>query len=437
MMKRTKNIIFLTMLFILIIAMSKKEVQAQGIEYQYNEFTYTKDMNENIVGVWKDEEIVYKAVYDSDNWRISKTGAEECQFTYIDERLEREVRDGMEIDYLYTYDEDQDTYQLYGFSYENVVYIYNIDACHRIEGIKNKSGEEICHYIYGDNGVEIIEVQALINGIWTRNDSQDFIGNINRLRFRGEYYDVETKWYYNGVYMDAVSTDVIGLKRVYETIPEKNPFIDDIISVLAVDDLDLEVQNYAESLLADSEFNNAVPATSPWYKNISTIELLARVIYGENTLVTSDQNAIAWVILNRLESSSFPSDIKSILIADGQFSTVSSPNSDVTGAQNTQNTKWQSAVYLACLFHTTLNKSDWNSLGIPPVGMENQVYFTAWSNLNNFSCSNGVMYSGKYKVYNVYVVGYGNITTSSDISKVYNTYNKSIRNIYYDTNWER
>lgn len=161
------------------------------------------------------------------------------------------------------------------------------------------------------------------------------------------------------------------------------------------------------------------------------------MIYGENTLVTSDQNAIAWVILNRLESSSFPNDIKSILIVDGQFSTVSSPNSDVTGAQNTQNTKWQSAVYLACLFYTTLNKSDWNSLGIPPVGMQNQIYFTAWSNLNNFSCSNGVMYSGKYKVYNVYVVGYGNITTSADISKVYNTYNKSIRNIYYDTNWER
>lgn len=69
--------------------------------------------------------------------------------------------------------------------------------------------------------MDVIEVQALINGIWTRNDSQDFIGNINRLRFRGEYYDVETKWYYNGVYMDAVSTDVIGLKRVYENIPEK------------------------------------------------------------------------------------------------------------------------------------------------------------------------------------------------------------------------
>lgn len=123
MMKRTKSSIFVTMMFILIIAMSRIEIQAQEIEHHYNEFTYTKDMNENIVGVWKDDEKVYEAVYDSNNWRISKIGKENCQFIYVDERLEEEVRNGIEIDYLYTYEEEQDTYNLYGFCYENTVYI--------------------------------------------------------------------------------------------------------------------------------------------------------------------------------------------------------------------------------------------------------------------------------------------------------------------------
>ena len=40
---------------------------------------------------------------------------------------------------------------------------------------------------------------------------------------------------------------------MYDSIPEHNPYVDELLTTFAVDDLDLEVQTYVESLLADSE----------------------------------------------------------------------------------------------------------------------------------------------------------------------------------------
>lgn len=115
----------------------------------------------------------------------------------------------------------------------------------------------------------------------------------------GDYKDDETGWYYSsGLYTDASRKIVIGLN--VDDVGYSNPFYEsDSISLLSTyyEDIELAAEEWTEDLLNNSNFVRA--KTKDDIGNMSLVEKIARTIYGENTSYTGDQNAIAWVILNR------------------------------------------------------------------------------------------------------------------------------------------
>lgn len=64
-----------------------------------------------------------------------------------------------------------------------------------------------------------------------------------------------------------------------------------------IDFTESDIDSYAESLLSDSSYN-AAKTGSNWYASASTVEVVARVIYGENNTNLNEQTAIMWVIVN-------------------------------------------------------------------------------------------------------------------------------------------
>ncbi len=74
---------------------------------------------------------------------------------------------------------------------EGVAYHYIWDD-YRITGITNEAGIEIVKYTYAD--LQVTSVLDLQNGEWINNTDDTFIGNYNKLRSNGAYFEEETGW---------------------------------------------------------------------------------------------------------------------------------------------------------------------------------------------------------------------------------------------------
>lgn len=88
--------------------------------------------------------------------------------------------------------------KLYGFNYENVDYYYLRNTQGDITSIITKDGTEVARYAYDAWGNH-----KVLNASGTEDTNPTSIGNINSFRYRGYYYDKETKLYYlNARYYD-------------------------------------------------------------------------------------------------------------------------------------------------------------------------------------------------------------------------------------------
>ena len=125
--------------------------------------------------------------YDFNNVRTSKTVTDEaenftCKFIYDGNTLIAEQRNGTWIYYIYGVD------GIAGFNYNGVTYLYRKNVQGDITHIYRKNGDrdlvEVAHYAYDAYGnTEIVS-------------ETDKIGSLNPFRYRGYYFDIETKLYY-------------------------------------------------------------------------------------------------------------------------------------------------------------------------------------------------------------------------------------------------
>lgn len=127
----------------------------------------------------------YQYDYDDQGLRVSKNvNGVVTNFTYFNGLLMLEKRDNVMIRYRYNGN------TLYGFTYEDGVifqeYFYDRDAFANINGIFDEQGNKVVSYAYDAYG-------NLLN---ISDDTTIGIGTINKIRYKGYYYDEETNFFY-------------------------------------------------------------------------------------------------------------------------------------------------------------------------------------------------------------------------------------------------
>lgn len=152
----------------------------------------------NLKKVIIDGKIVMENDYNDKDFRIAKRGIDDCKFTYDENKnLIKEERNGKIITYFYKEDEEYQYWHIIGFSYDGSSYYYTRDDLSRINGIKNENGDLIARYEYGLDNNRVEEVLKEQGEEWVCTDESEFIGNVNRIRYRESYYDIECDLYYD------------------------------------------------------------------------------------------------------------------------------------------------------------------------------------------------------------------------------------------------
>ena len=139
----------------------------------------------NINGITSSESISFR--YDSENIRINKiVNGSQIDYIYVGSDLAREKRGDIDITYIYGLD------GVIGFEYKEAdgqvsryYYLKNIRG--DVTNILDNNGNIIVKYAYDAWGNH-----KVLNASGVENTSDDFIGNINPIRYRGYYYDKET-----------------------------------------------------------------------------------------------------------------------------------------------------------------------------------------------------------------------------------------------------
>ena len=100
-------------------------------------------------------------------------------------------------DHLYYYYDARDS--IGSISYNGVRYAFRKNLQGDVIAILDTSGNVVARYTYDAWG----KVLSVTDANGNANTSSTFIGNVNPIRYRGYYYDTETRWYYlNSRYYD-------------------------------------------------------------------------------------------------------------------------------------------------------------------------------------------------------------------------------------------
>lgn len=199
---------------------------------------------------------------------------------------------------------------------------------------------------------------------------------------------------------------------------------------------------WAEQLLADDGFGSPVAYTPNWYENLSDVEKLARTIYSEGgTAFTDEEDGVASVILNRAYA--YSQSVQSIIQGSNQFAALTGDETQSRYAREpaVNTPKWQHSTYLACLLLTVTDKAEWDAAIGNPVG--GRMCFSSYSCARSFgdavfrdnASTGNIEYcdGGLWKpVKNVYVIGYGDVTSIRDLFAGAQVPDNYSRNIYYE-----
>ncbi|WP_028563721.1 cell wall hydrolase [Paenibacillus pinihumi] len=212
---------------------------------------------------------------------------------------------------------------------------------------------------------------------------ESFIGTINLIRLHSFYYDEETGWYYTGSrYYDSNKNEFLkGAVKLQP--PSLNDVLknkESVITPFADVQLIMQIQNCQTTRLNDNNFGKPITYSSSWYNNLSDIELLSRLLYGENTFNAGDQYAVAWVLINRKNANSSEfggSTYKGVATKSGAFEPITGGENGTENARvpNTSSNQWNTAVWSACTLMYTSSTSDYNSLIPKAPGISNQLFF--------------------------------------------------------------
>lgn len=118
--------------------------------------------------------------YDGQCRRIAKDG---ISFTYDSNGNLIKQSNGLEFIY--------DHSGVFGVTYGGETYVYRKDAQGNVIALMNASGAVVARYLYDAWGTCVV-----VNNGGAEIADANHIGNLNPFRYRGYYYDVETKLYY-------------------------------------------------------------------------------------------------------------------------------------------------------------------------------------------------------------------------------------------------
>lgn len=348
-----------------------------------------------------------------------------------------------DMNFTYYYDMQEYGYQkLIGFYYDNECFKYLYDEAGVIIGIIDSLGVQIVKYEYDSNDI-LLNVYSKQNGEWLKNQDSNFIGNQNKMLWIGVFYDDNTQCYYvNERYYNSAEKRYMDGNVDDSILTNQNPFIyseDGIMSMNAAGNDEI-AKEWAEALLANSSYGTPIDYSSSWYSGLSDVELLARAIFCEGgTAYTDEESAVAWVILNRIHDSAFPSTARGVITAASQFAAVTGGSSATANSRvsSTVTNRWEYSTYLACLMLTTASETDWETL----IGdiLDGQLYFYSYSVAKKAYSSGSPVFSGSYgdlkygsvDIDTVYVLGYGYVTSFDYLFQNYEPVSYS-RNIYYN-----
>ncbi|HPB16263.1 MAG TPA: cell wall hydrolase [Clostridia bacterium] len=324
----------------------------------------------NLYEVLKEVEVnneTYIYDYNESNNRISKKIDNEiiARYEYDNNLLIKEISDNYTLVYFYN-----EFYELSGFVYNDSNYYYVKDKNNNITGINDSNGNTIYEYSYDGNNRVYNDIERK-----TIDSINDYIGSINKFRYNSNYYDEETGYYYNGLFY----YDIINGRLSVREKDDKVPDLDDIVNKYTNgtknwQDTELIVANWHDELMNDPDYGEDLLNTgnNPWYSGLDDIEVVARVLYGENSANYYDQTCIMWVFYNRFNNSSYLNTYYEVVTQENQFSGINTDlakyPSYISGFSN--------ATYLACLISTTNNLSEISTIDYrPPWMTSNYIFF--------------------------------------------------------------
>lgn len=373
----------------------------------------------------------------------TSTFASDMEDIFGDEEPLKVPESQIDEDISYVYDLDDYGYEhLRGACYRGENYLYIYDEHGVICGILDERGYQVVKYIYDENDI-VSAVLELKNGIWTINSDDEFIGNKNRMLSSGMFFDRERNCYYiNGRYFDPVSKKYMGGDDDFDLYLTENPFYVDSVNITpySASDSESAAKKWAERCLASSTYGLPINYSDSWYSGLSNVDLLARAIFCEGgTKYKNEEDAVSWVMLNRINNSGFPDAAVNVVKQRGQFASITGGSAATENARkpSTGTARWEHSTYLACLLLTTTSKTEWTSI----VGnvINGQLYFYSYTSAKNSYDTGSSPFSGtsnstlKYKgkeIKNVQVIGYGKVSSFKSLFDSYSPTAYS-RNIYY------
>lgn len=313
------------------------------------------------------------------------------------------------------------------FSYASGTYFYIYNESGTVTGL-SQNGIRVIDYVY-QNGI-VSKVLAFENGSWVeKTGDTSSPGNVNPLRLYGYYFDEETQWYYCGRYYDAVH-DCFVDGDYSISLPYTQLLVRSVPS-----SVQQQVSDLAVDCFSNPNFGTPIDATSGWYNSLTDTEILARLIYGENTFRTGDQSAVCWVVVNRLSSASHPNTLRDVMTQANQFSPISGSGTSLARCPDTTSAGWSNAVSLACIATVCVSYSNGTSymteLMPPPNGITNQLYYRGLSYfLSHAVDGNGCLVLGNAILSQVTVPEVG--TNYTAISQLQAISSPSTRNIFFN-----
>ena len=149
--------------------------------------------------------------YNIENQLIQKVGSGITTNYYAINHKIHQINIGTNIlKFFYALD------KLVYFTYNGTRYFYVFNAQNDITHLVDDTGNVVASYIYDAWGNH-----QVLDASGVENTNSDFIGNINPIRYRGYYFDVETNLYYlNSRYYDPEVGRFISLDAVDYLAPD-------------------------------------------------------------------------------------------------------------------------------------------------------------------------------------------------------------------------
>lgn len=279
--------------------------------------------------------------------------------------------------YSYFYKKENGIKLIEGFVYNEKEYYFIRNSNNYIESIKNDNGDIILEYVY--NG-------QILTDIISYGKEESTVAVLNPICAEGFIYDnVSNMFYVNGRFYNPIKNRFVDGNDNLNIYSETNPYANSRLRSWEYNELYAE--EWKNELLQSSSYGTPISYSSGWYNSLSTVEILARLIYGENTSYLNDQKAVGRVILNRLYAGGYGGSLRGIATYPNAFEPITGGSNNTYYARNpiTNSTAWENATFIACFICTTTSENEWNIVVGNPSGIDNQLYFVGFEYANNNS----------------------------------------------------